>query len=112
MIYSLKSSNHVEIAIMDGERDPNNVEVGKRLKSLRLAMGYGYHGGATKWAVWLGIGLQRWSNIERGDSALSREVLELVIAKCPGLTRDWIVAGDASGLNQLWLRRLGLMTDR
>lgn len=67
----------------------------KRMKRLRLAMGYTSQ---TEFAEWLGIGRNRWNNIENGYP-VSRQLSELLQEKIVGLSGDWISKGDPSSLS-------------
>jgi hypothetical protein len=92
-------------------RDESDYARGRRLLKLRIAMGFGDHGGSTRWAVnFLKLASQtRWSNVESGRYPLSRDLEDRIVRNCPGMTIDWLRYGDASGLSQMWLARLGLL---
>ena len=80
----------------------------QRAVKLRQAMGFGGHGNSGRFAAFLGVLPQRWSNVEHGRP-FSRDLANVIVAACPGMTRDWLETGDTSGLSQTWLARLGLL---
>ena len=81
---------------MDGQGD--------RLLQLRRAMGIGTQ---TAMAIALGIEVSRWNNFERGHSPLSLEVANRICARFPGVTLDWLIRGNPSGLPLELAKRLG-----
>lgn len=78
--------------------------VGSRLERLRDFMGYGTQ---TAFAAFLGVTLSRYNNVARDDAPLSRQLEEILIRKCPGVTGTWLRYGDPSGLPVELARKLG-----
>ena len=62
---------------------------------LRRALGFRAQ---AAFADFLGIAHARWSNFERG-SPVSKAVAVRLKVRFPGLTTDWILTGDRSGLS-------------
>lgn len=82
-----------------GKNSPHS----QRLKRLREVMGFPTD---TAWAEYLGIPVQRWSNVANG-MPVSRDLSFLLVQKVPGLTLDWIYFGKSDGLPLMLARRLG-----
>jgi hypothetical protein len=59
----------------------------------------------TTFAARIGISMERWNNFERGGP-LSKEVAILLVRSFPGITLDWLLLGDPSGLTLQRLREL------
>lgn len=79
---------------------------GERLEQMRTALGYATQ---KSWVEAIGITKTRWSNMETGRTPVSRDVANKIVQKFPGLTRDYIEAGDERGLTMEMLRTLGLL---
>lgn len=77
---------------------------GDRLLRLRQAMGIPTQ---TGMAVALGIKLTRWNNMERGQQPMSMDVAIRIRRRFPGVTLDWLLFGDPSGLPLELAKRLG-----
>jgi transcriptional regulator with XRE-family HTH domain len=77
---------------------------GNRLLRLREAMGISTQ---TAMAVALGIEVSRWNNFERSHSPLSLDVANRICARFPGVTLDWLIRGNPSGLPLDLAKRLG-----
>lgn len=80
-------------------------ESGRRLKHLREAFGYPTQ---TAFCAALGVQLNRWNNIERGEP-LSIRVAMTIINRFPGLTLDYLYFGKTDGLTVSMARRLGFL---
>lgn len=74
-----------------------------RLKRLREYHGYKTQ---TAFAEWLGISLSRWNNFEKAGLSVSKEIEDLLVAVTPGLSVDWLRAGDRRFLSKELDRRL------
>jgi hypothetical protein len=73
--------------------------IAQRLKILRIAMGYGGHGGQTGFARFLGLGSpQRWNNVEKG-LPLGKDLALLLVRRCPGLSLGWLYSGIRTELS-------------
>lgn len=83
-----------------GEAIPGQID---RLRRLRRALGFET---STAFAVYLGIGYQRWNAFENGYP-LSREVAFLLVKKVSGLSLDWLYFGKTEALPLELARRLG-----
>jgi hypothetical protein len=59
----------------------------------------------TAFAAQMGISVKRWNNFERG-SPLSKEIAILFVRRFPGITLDWLLLGNPSGLTLQRLREL------
>lgn len=77
--------------------------VGSRVERVRGVMGYETQ---TGFAAFLGVTLSRYNNVARDDAPLSRQLEEIIIRKCPGVTGAWLRYGDPSGLPVELARRL------
>lgn len=77
---------------------------GDRLLRLRQVMGIPSQ---TGMAVALGIKLTRWNNIERGRQPISMDIAIRIRRRFPGVTLDWLLFGDPSGLSLELAKRLG-----
>ena len=75
----------------------------ERCVRLRTALGYPT---AHAFAIFLGIGQQRWSNYENGFP-LSRDIVFRLVQSIPGLTSDWLYFGRPGGLSVDLAQRLG-----
>jgi transcriptional regulator with XRE-family HTH domain len=105
VFYSIKNS-FVRIVLFVNEKN----DLAARMRQVRAAYGYAGHGGQKLFAEFLGISPQRWSNVENGIAqGLGSELALRLVTKCPGVTLDWLVRGDASTLSQVAMRRLGLL---
>jgi hypothetical protein len=89
----------------------STLESMSRAKRLREGMGFRGHGSGIRWAKFLGIGQTRWSNVESQGMPFSTDLCTVIKSKCPGITKDWLQDGEADGLNQTWLARLGLLPE-
>lgn len=78
--------------------------VGSRLERLREVMQYGTQ---TGFSAFLGVTLSRYNNVARDDAPLSRQLEEILVRKCPGVTGAWLRYGDPSGLPVELARKLG-----
>jgi hypothetical protein len=58
-----------------------------------------------QFAAWLGVGYQRWNNVENGG-ALGRDLAAILVKRIPGLTLDWLYLGRISGLHFELAQRL------
>ena len=66
----------------------------QRIARLREVMGFDSQ---MAFAAFLGVGYERYNNVERG-LPLSSSMASIIVRKCPGVTRDWLLDGDASTL--------------
>jgi hypothetical protein len=64
----------------------------------------------TGMALKLGISVQRWSNFENG-MRLSSAVALMIVQKCPGFTRDYLLDGNEMGLPQRLIADLHAAAD-
>lgn len=55
----------------------------------------------------LGVGYQRWSNVETGHP-LGIELALILVIRVPGLTLDWLYLGKAGGLTIEFANSLGV----
>jgi hypothetical protein len=85
-------------------KDPDSAE-SKGCTLLREAMGYIGRRSKSAFAEYIGIELQVWSNVEAGHP-LSKNVAFLLVAKCPGMTLDWLFLGRTGGLTLHMFKRL------
>jgi DNA-binding XRE family transcriptional regulator len=85
--------------------EPNWEEVAARLRQLREALGYQRQ---DKFAEWLGISPARYGNAERG-MPLSRQMAQLIVAKCPGVTEAWLYRGEITHLSDVMTKLLGYL---
>jgi hypothetical protein len=74
-------------------------------RAIRLRKAFGYDT-ATGFAKFLGVSVQRWSNVENG-LPLGSQLALIVVRKVPGLTMDWLYLGKPDGLPMALARRLG-----
>jgi hypothetical protein len=95
-IYGVRNLEWYYAATMDDQ--------GSRLLRLREAMGISTQ---TAMAVALGIEVSRWNNFERSHSPLSLDVANRICARFPGVTLDWLIRGNPSGLPLDLAKRLG-----
>lgn len=77
---------------------------GVRLLKLREAFGIPTQ---TAMAAALKITVSRWNNFERDQSPLSLDVATRICRRFPGVTLDWLIFGNGSGLPLDLARRLG-----
>ena len=103
----MHKNNSVRILLFVRERD----NIATRATQVREAYGYKGHGGQKLFAEFLGVIPQRWGHVETGQAGLGIDLALMVVQKCPGVTLDWLYRGDASGLSQATMRRLGLLGD-
>jgi len=76
----------------------------KRLARLREAMGYRTQRQfATKF---LRVEYARYNNAERGHP-LGRQLADIIVSKCPGVTGDWLYYGIPDGLSFRMATALG-----
>lgn len=75
----------------------------QRLKQLRAVMGYQSQ---RQFAQFLGVEYARYNNAERG-LPLSRQMADIIVARCPGAGRNWLYDGDAGDLSVKLARALG-----
>lgn len=78
--------------------------VGSRVERLREVMEYDTQ---TGFAAFLGVTPTRYNNVARDGAPLSRQLEEILIRKCPGVTGAWLRYGDPSGLPVELARKLG-----
>jgi len=57
-------------------------------------------------ADYLGVGFNRWNNVERG-LPLGLDLAIILCQRVPGLTLDWLYFGKPDGLSLDLARRLG-----
>ena len=89
MIVGNESSLDVALAAMK-----RRSQTAQRLAKLREVMGFDSQ---RAFAAYLGVGYERYNNVERG-LPLSSQLATIIVRKCPGVTRDWLLDGDASTL--------------
>lgn len=80
-----------------------DADTARRLRHLRETLGYNT---AKSFAEFLGLGNQRWNNVENG-APLSKEIGFKLVQKVPGLTLDWLYFGKPDGLPLELARSLG-----
>ena len=91
---------------MKKEEDPGVTE---RMVRLRKAMGYDFHGGQKRFAdEFLGVGEDRWGNVERGYP-LSKQLAKIIVRKIHGVDIRWLFDGDPAGLSVSMAQRLGVL---
>jgi DNA-binding XRE family transcriptional regulator len=83
-------------------------EVGRRLRHLRFAYGYGSIGA---WADFIGLGRTAWQNYEAGTRLIKVEEA-LKLCQTVGVTLDWIYRGEPSMLPMHVLERLRALPPR
>jgi hypothetical protein len=76
--------------------DLSKAPVPSRMRDLREKLGYDRK---SDFARLLGVTLARWSNIEQGYP-ISRDMCARLKKNIPGLTHDYILDGDTSGLSE------------
>ena len=86
---------------MAGRHDPIGA---RRMRHLRQAMGFAQ---AKEFAAWLGIGEDRWGNVERGYP-LSADLARLLVQRIHGLSVDWLWFGKGDGLSPRMASMLGV----
>lgn len=91
---------------MDERTDEEKEEQSRRLTQMRKALDYDTQ---KDWADAIGIMPKRWENMESGRNPVSRDVATKIVTKFPGLTRDYLQAGDTRGLTLEMLKTLGLL---
>ena len=65
-------------------------------------MGYVGHGSQKTFAEFIGVTPDRWHDVESGPQSSSL----LLVAKCPGMTLDWLFLGRTGGLTLDMFKRL------
>lgn len=79
----------------------------RRLRELREKVhGFSGHGGQKAFAEFLRIDSKRYNNFERGFP-ISRQIEDILVARTPGLTVDWLRHGDPRHLSVELARTLG-----
>ena len=68
-------------------------------------MGFNGRGDQQKFANFLGVERNRWSNVECG-APLSKEMAVRIVRKFPGVTLDWLFLGRPEGLTVEMARAL------
>lgn len=86
-------------------RTPKDRARAERLKRLRLVMGYRSQ---RQFSFFLGVDYARYNNAERG-LPLSRQLAEIIVSRCPGVTGDWLNYGDEGGLSFRVVKALGAL---
>lgn len=86
---------------MAGRHDPIGA---RRMRHLRQAMGFAQ---AKEFAAWLGIGEDRWGNVERGYP-LSADLAKKLVYRIHGLSLDWLMLGRGEGLSPRMASMLGV----
>lgn len=64
----------------------------------------------TAWANYLGVPVQRWSNVVNGVP-VSKDFAILLCRKVPGLTLDYVFFGKTDGLPVALARQLGELSE-
>lgn len=82
-------------------RKPAPTAIAKRCVLLRYATG----NSQTAFARLIGIEMSHWHNFEH-TRRLTRDVAERIKQKIPGITTDWLLSGDKSGLTVYWNERI------
>lgn len=84
--------------------DPESDEaVARRLTLLRET--YKPDMNQRQFAAWLGVGYQRWNNVENGRP-LSRSLEAVLCRKIVGLRPEWLREGDSTRMNLELAQRL------
>jgi transcriptional regulator with XRE-family HTH domain len=85
-----------------------NDDLTARMRVLRESYGFSGHGGQQAFAKHLGVGGNRWSNVENGRD-LGIELALIIVERCPGTSLDWLYLGKADGLTLSTMQRLGII---
>ncbi len=85
--------------------DPDDSEVGDRIKRLRLALGYETCGA---FAAAIGVEYNRLNNVENGKP-LGKDLAFKLVQAVPGLTTDWLWFDEGSGLPLELAKSLGAL---
>lgn len=73
--------------------DPRNNPEARRLRILRYALGFGYHGGLGAFAVRMGWGASEVSQWENGIRPIARHKMMMVHRTVPGLDPLYLLEG-------------------
>lgn len=74
-----------------------------RLQKLQMAMEFDSQ---RAFAAFLEVSYNRYNNVARGAYPLSKDLAIKIVRKCPGVTTDWLLEGDASTLSPKWQKAL------
>jgi hypothetical protein len=85
-----------------------NDDLTARMRLLRESFGFTGRGGQQAFVKHLGVGTNRWSNVENGR-ALGIELAQIIVERCPGISLDWLYLGKADGLTLATMQRLGII---
>ena len=77
--------------------------VALRLQRLQGAMEFDSQ---RAFAAYLDVSYNRYNNVARGAYPLSKDLAITIARKCPGVTTDWLLEGDASTLAPKWIKLL------
>lgn len=77
--------------------------VALRLHRLQAAMEFDSQ---RAFASYLDVSYNRYNNVARGAYPLSKDLAIRIARKCPGVTTDWLLEGDASTLAPRWIKLL------
>jgi transcriptional regulator with XRE-family HTH domain len=81
---------------MPKKQTPMSVQIGNRLRQLRLAKGFEK---IRHWADELGVNEDRYDKWEKGKATVPPDVVHNLKVRF-GVTSDWLYFGDESGLPQ------------
>lgn len=101
-IATQSANAHISPRMADFDLESDEA-VARRLTLLRETYKPGMN--QRQFAAWLGVGPQRWNNVENG-MPLSRSLEAILCRKIVGLRPEWLREGDSTRMNLELAQRL------